>query len=285
MGNKKEGAIVLIGLLLWIGMLFLLIFLVLLAGRVLTGNWLGILIDERKKMSLSRLQAVLWSVLILSAFLAAAISNLLVVNNPTGALSISIPPELLGILGISATSLIGATLILKAKKPDQVDYNPDSGNPADRPSWSDMFKGDDVANADFVDLSKVQMFCFTIILVLVYGGALAAMFLLANHKHSAIGALPGLNPIIVVLFGISHAGYLAYKAVPRTLPSVSQLAEGQQPAAIPVSTEPSKRDSESSERTPSRKHWYLNGAILALIGTLIALSSLAWAIIQYFLSK
>ncbi len=246
------GAIVLVGLLplaslrlgIWIGTLILLTFFILLAGRVLTGNWLGILIDERKKMSLSRFQTVLWSVLILSAFLAAAISNLLVANNPTGTLSISIPPELLGILGISVTSLAGAPLILNSKK-GPIDRNGDGKDPSDRPRWSDMLKGDDVANAAYLDLGKVQMFYFTIILVLAYGAALVAMFMLADPKHHAISEFPALNPTTVGLFGISHAGYLVYKAVPRDQsPGMSQAPEGQTPpadqtpSAIPVPPAP-----------------------------------------------
>ncbi len=232
------GAIVLVGLLLlaslrlgiWIGTLILLTFIVLLVGRVITGNWLGILIDDRKKMSLSRFQTILWSVLILSAFLAAAISNLRVASNPTDAISISIPPELLGILGISVTSLAGAPLILNNKPPGRVDRNRDKG-PSDRPSWFDMFKGDDVANKDSLDLSKVQMFYFTIILVLVYGAALAAMFMAGDPGPPIISAFPGMNPTIVGLLGISHAGYLVYKAVPRDQPpDVSQAPAGQ-PAA------------------------------------------------------
>ena len=245
------GAIVLVGLLLlvslrlaiWIGTLLLLTFIVLLAGRVFTGNWLGILIDERKKMSLSRFQTVLWSVLILSAFLAAAIANLLVANNATGALSISIPPELLGILGISVTSLAGAPLVLNSKK-GPIDRNKGK-EPSDMPRWSDMVKGDDVANANYLDLSKVQMFYFTIILVLAYGAALVAMFMLADHRHSTIGEFPALNATTVGLFGISNAGYLVYKAVPRVLPpDMSQAPAGQTtpadqtPAASSVSPDP-----------------------------------------------
>lgn len=243
------GAIVLVGLLflaslrlgIWIGTLLLLTFLVLLAGRVFTDNWLGILIDDRKKMSLSRFQTILWSVLILSAFLAAVIANLLVANNATGALSIDIPPELLGILGISVTSLAGAPLILNNKKPGQVATKVDGDGPALR----DMFKGDDVANANYLDLSKVQMFYFTIILVLAYGAALVATFIAVDPRHPAISAFPALNPAIVGLFGISHAGYLTYKAVPRDQSTeVSQEPAGQAPpasqtpAATPVSSAP-----------------------------------------------
>ncbi len=45
-------------------------------------------------MSLSRFQTALWSVLILSALLAVALTNLPHVRNPTDVLSISIPPQL-----------------------------------------------------------------------------------------------------------------------------------------------------------------------------------------------
>ncbi len=236
------GAIILVGLLLlaslrlgiWIGTLILLTFIVLLVGRVITGNWLGILIDDRKKMSLSRFQTILWSVLILSAFLAAAILNLRVASNPTNAISIGIPPELLGILGISMTSLAGAPLILNNKKPGQVDTKVDGG----RPSLSDMVKGDDAANANYLDLSKVQMFYITIILVLVYGAALVAMFIVVDPRHPTISEFPALSPTIVGTLGISHAGYLVYKAVPRVLPpAMSQTPPGP-PPAIPVPPAP-----------------------------------------------
>ncbi|SRR6266487_1009467 len=201
---------------MWIGTLILLALFVLAAGYGITGWWLGVLIDNRRKMSLSRFQTVLWSVLILSAFLAAALTNIPLVRNPTDALIINIPPELLAILGISVTSLVGKSVILNAvKNPEQVDINPVSENPADRPSWFDMFKGDDKANAAYIDLSKVQMFYFTLILVLVYGVALASMFMVVDPKHPAISALPALTPAIVGLLGISQGGYLLYKTIPR----------------------------------------------------------------------
>src|SRR5437667_9028301 len=83
-------AISLLGLLLptssrlwiWIGILILLAFSVIVVGRGITGSWLGVLIDNRKKMSLSRFQTVLWTVLILSALLAVAVTNLPLVGNP-----------------------------------------------------------------------------------------------------------------------------------------------------------------------------------------------------------
>ena len=202
-------------LITWIVSLVLLASIVLIVGRGVTGRWFGFLIDERNKMSLSRFQAVLWSLLILSAFLAAALINLhlKLLSSPTDALAITIPAELLALLGISGTSLVGAQLILHAKsqKLEQIATHL-AANQAD---WYDMFKGDDAANAAYLDLSKLQMFYSTIILVLVYGFALAGMFMGGDPKSLAITAFPSLSATMVTLLGISHAGYLLYKAVPR----------------------------------------------------------------------
>lgn len=219
---------------IWIGALILLALFVIVIGYGITGKWLGLLIDNRRKMSLSRFQTILWSVLILSAFLAAALTNLPLVSNPIDALSVGIPPELLGILGISVTSLAGAQLILNNKKPEQVDKNGDGTDPTDRPSWFDMFKGDDVANVGYLDLSKVQMFYFTIILVLVYGAALGVMFMTVDPRHPSISAFPALSVTVVGLLGISHAGYLTYKAVPRVPPNESQPKSVQAEAVPPA---------------------------------------------------
>src|SRR5579859_4063001 len=128
-------------LITWIVSLVLLASIVLIVGRGVTGRWFGFLIDERNKMSLSRFQAVLWSLLILSAFLAAALINLhlKLLSSPTDALAITIPAELLALLGISGTSLVGAQLILHAKsqKLEQIATHL-AANQAD---WYDMFKG------------------------------------------------------------------------------------------------------------------------------------------------
>ena len=201
----------------WIGILTLLALFVMVAGRAITGRWLGLFIDDRNKMSLSRFQIVLWSVLIFSAFLATALTNLPLVKNPTAALNISIPPEILTILGISTTSLVGAPLILNNKPENQVDRNgPGTNDPAGQPSWFDMFKGDDTSNANYLDLSKVQLFYSTLILALVYALALGSQLMVVDPKHPLIDAFPAVNATIVGLFGISHAGYLTYKAAPHT---------------------------------------------------------------------
>jgi len=197
----------------WIVIVVLLTLFTTIVGHGITGSWRGILIDERNKISLSRFQTAIWGLLILSAFVAAALTNLPIdiASRPINALSISFPVELLALLGISTTSLVGTPLILNNKKRGEVDNNENRGEA----HWSDMFKGDDVCNADYLDLGKVQMFYFTLILVLVYAVALAFTFMTVDPKHVTITAFPALSATMVTLLGISHAGYLLYKAVPR----------------------------------------------------------------------
>ncbi|MCK4793963.1 MAG: hypothetical protein KAV87_60110 [Desulfobacteraceae bacterium] len=109
------------------------------------GHWAGILIDSRYKMSLSRFQIILWTILALSAFSVIALDRTIPVlqgkemalkpvlqqeignqskdedansskqKAPYDALNIKFPDELLIALGISTTSLAGASII-KANK-------------------------------------------------------------------------------------------------------------------------------------------------------------------------
>jgi hypothetical protein len=78
------------------------------------------------------------------------------------------------VLGVSATSLVGSPFILRVKS---LQHKIDTNDHVYEAAWSDMFKGDDDSNSDSVDLSKVQMFYITVTLVLVYGAALATMFI------------------------------------------------------------------------------------------------------------
>src|SRR5947209_15830843 len=82
---------------LWIVVLVLLSALAAVIGYVINRRWLGILIDQRNKVSLSRFQTVLWLILILSAFLTIGLSNLhiaLLSISVDAPLAITLPTEL-----------------------------------------------------------------------------------------------------------------------------------------------------------------------------------------------
>jgi hypothetical protein len=87
--------------------------------------------------------------------------------------------------------------------------------------WSDMFQGSETGSKAHLDLGKVQMFIFTLILALAYGAALAGMF---ADVHGKIAELPGLGAGMVILLGLSHAGYLANKVLPNGDRSVTAIS-------------------------------------------------------------
>jgi len=248
----------------WLAMMALLVAFIVLVGQHLAGPWQGALIDERNKMSLSRFQTIVWTVLVVAAFLAAALHNIR--TGQPDPLRIAIPSQLWALLGISVTSLVGSGLVKQEKtkrKPephnakktlagaltgvDPATVTPADGNQlvaakhpeapsADDPvvargvltvnedpaasSWSDLFRGEEVGNAGHLDLGKIQMFYFTLIIVFAYAAALGSLFAQLFAQQSGITAFPALGNDVVALLGISHATYLTTKAVTRT-PAIS----------------------------------------------------------------
>jgi hypothetical protein len=85
-------------------------------------------------------------------------------------------------------------------------------------SFRDMFEGNEIGNAAHVDLSKVQMFFFTVVIAVAYAVALwDAMS--SEAIYGASFAFPAISTGMVGLLGISNAGYLATKGVDHTAKS------------------------------------------------------------------
>ena len=89
-------------------------------------------------------------------------------------------------------------LIHKNEKPEEAD-------------WIDLFRGDEVSNYQIIDVSKVQMFFFTIAIVFTYGVmiwlSLTPETLSAGHYE-----FPVFSESMNALLGLSHAGYLVVKS-------------------------------------------------------------------------
>jgi hypothetical protein len=218
-----------------------------ITGHGVVGLWRGLLIDERNKLSLSRLQLTLWTIIILSGFLTAALWN--VANAPYGVnpLAIGIPQQMWLLMGISTTALVASPLILSTKKTEPADtrgtaqdarneeearmkadmkqqnIHPDAiGTQGKVVIWmwpedsrlADLFQGDEIGNQAHLDLGKVQMFFFTLVLVFTYVVMLAHSF---SQAAAIITEFPSLDQSMVALLGISHAGYLTNKAVPHSV--------------------------------------------------------------------
>jgi hypothetical protein len=304
--------------LLWLAWLALLTVVLLIIGRAGTERWPGILIDSQFKMSLSRLQVALWTLLVLSAYITIAIHRLsgdlaamddaMVAACKTklgketftveecggGAINITFPSELLIAMGISAASFAGTSMIQSNKKNKQVDMEskthrmkaaedqvseaqnkvkqmdkarssanegiknaPDkevkdakktaredlkkaerhheqakkeiqiaemeadgilhkNSHPSDA-RFADLFRGDEIENCQLIDMSKVQMFFLTIVVVVIYGAAVAATLHDAEvMKHAMAYNFPSFSGTLNSLLAISHGTYLSVNTVDHT---------------------------------------------------------------------
>ncbi|MDO8463783.1 MAG: hypothetical protein Q7S46_00805 [Gallionella sp.] len=78
--------------------------------------------------------------------------------------------------------------------------------------WKDIFTKEISGESDLIDLSKLQMFFFTITVIFAYAAALNNLMQQPDLIENPFGvALPLFSSSLVVLLGISHGGYLALK--------------------------------------------------------------------------
>ena len=105
---------------------------------------------------------------------------------------------------------------------------------AKTPALSQLFTGEEVGDFHTVDLSKVQMFFFTIVVAVAY------IQVLIGNDWSSTHAFPALSQGIVILIGISHAGYLTVASTNKigtastTTPAAPLATQPTQPAATSV---------------------------------------------------
>ncbi len=226
----------------WLIILVLMIIFLGLLGRSYgVPMWSKILIDNRKQMSLSRLQLVLWTLVILSAYLTIVLSRISTINlgDPSAgaaiqsAMIVPMPWELISLLGISLTAVAGTSLILGVKKDTELTperaqeiktrlEEKDRKNEGtvcenqniDDANFTDMFKGDEVGDCSTINMAKVQMFFFTIVIIVAYS------LLILNSMLTKTPLFPELSQELVTILGISNAGYLTEKAVPSTKTNV-----------------------------------------------------------------
>ncbi len=83
-------------------------------------------------------------------------------------------------------------------------------------TFGDVFMGEEIGNCDTPDLGKVQMFYFTLIALVTYAAALFSLMSSNAKAPGEITQFPALSEGLVVLLGISHAGYLGSKVVDHT---------------------------------------------------------------------
>ena len=202
-------------------------FLVLLLagiGRATNGYYLGVIIDNRNRVSLSKLQAVMWTVLVFAAF-ATVVAMRLHTPDIGNAMAIDIPSNLLAAMGISATSLVATPAILTMKTASPTSANADIRPKDEKARLLDLFTGDDDTNYDSPDLSKIQQALITLLVVGFYGVLIGHWLASGTGTTTEPGPLatkgailPDFESHVAWLLGISSAGYLGYKAAPHGTP-------------------------------------------------------------------
>ncbi len=80
-------------------------------------------------------------------------------------------------------------------------------------TWGDMFRHEEAGKEKAVDLAKVQMFFFTIVVVFAYGAAVFGLLTKEAALANPLGVdFPTFSASLNALLGLSHAGYLTVKA-------------------------------------------------------------------------
>jgi hypothetical protein len=221
-------------------------------GYAVNGDIFGVAISSYNDYSLSKVQMALWTIVVLAALLTTAKLNLLSYFGPmppakdlvngvmvaSGPLEIAIPGELLAAMGIAAfsTAAVPSILALKAGQGSSDDEvaaaqqnqaKTTGGDPntvavtgravghtdPKHAGWLDIVTGDEAANAGKVDLSKVQQLLVTLLLLGTYVAMVVRVF---GTATTGLNSLPALGEQFITLLAISHAGYLGYKAVPKS---------------------------------------------------------------------
>lgn len=207
----------------WPLILGFMIIIFMAIGWCIKGRVLGVLINERNTMSLSRFQMVLWTLIILSAY--AAIAFLRARHNEAAdALNVSIPKEMWMLIGINSAALVGSPMLSSNKtKKKAIDSNLSERDEMGilsvkrdehEASFTDLFRGDEVKNWNFIDMPRLQMFFFTIIVAIVY--CVDIYRIITEGDMSTTVALPSIDQGLLTLMGISNAAYLGGKAVDQT---------------------------------------------------------------------
>ena len=107
-------------------------------------------------------------------------------------------------------------LLAKFKKAKQDRDLQHSNKSIDQASWADLFRGEEEGNWKLVDISKVQMFFFTIVVIFAYSTLVYGLFKDGNLRNPLGIDFPSFSASLNALLGISHAGYLTVKTTERT---------------------------------------------------------------------
>ena len=167
------------------------------------------------RASFSKFQFSLWTFVVVFALLSIAIARAIASEGILEPVD-EIPDNLLGVLGISvftATGAKGVTTLFAARRltKKRVKKEQDTTTPLQEL----------VADDDGVpELGKIQMLLFTLVAVIIF---LATTVEAINSGEESKMVLPDIDRALLVLMGISSAGYLGKKAITLDRPTITAV--------------------------------------------------------------
>lgn len=224
----------------WLGAMLPIVGLAMVVGYGFFGSVVGVLVDSRNRLSLSKLQMMLWTALVLSLF---AVTSAFLIGASEGTVHLPVyPGEIWALLGLSLATvpLSGLILLNKTHTEPQpqtqarVDADPKSTNRGlldvnlSRKDWSvlDFFRGEEVTNKTEIDVARLQHFVITLTLIIIFIGLGYQMFWALGAETNwdtwaTEQSYPPLNQTFLGLLALSHGGYLVMKALnkPDTAPT------------------------------------------------------------------
>jgi hypothetical protein len=192
----RAGALVVLAVLL---LILLLIFTV--------GHPLKTMVGKDKRYSNSQFQAAIWFGIVIVIYVAAVLLRWWFLG--ADFLSVSIPPHLLLLSGLSALTYGGAAAITAGKVQNGraagvVDPKPANTNP---PSFVSDLTSNDSGQFDFGDFQSV------IITIIAFVTYLAIAFhFLGLLEYRTTVTLPDVDTTILALFGLGQGAYLTKKS-------------------------------------------------------------------------
>lgn len=179
--------------------IYTLFFVLILAkiGQSKKLGFLGLIVDERGKYSLSRLQALVWTYLIGAAYIGIAAERVQFIG---------IPDNLLTLMGVSLGSAVVSQAIKTWKIDSQVSVHEVKETEQISPTLIDIVSEEEEGFENRLSLGKFQMLVWTVISLAIY-----TIILLIKAKSSNLTELPEVTLTMVELMGISQGAYLIHK--------------------------------------------------------------------------
>jgi hypothetical protein len=224
-------------------------------GRNVEKKWLGALISPENRYSLALAQVTSWTVLVLTCVMGIAIFNGGLVGEQLRGVKAgaaygdgmfpTLHPGIWAVLGITFASTGMSTLIknLRGTVPESIlfDVRGADGNAVNpggaavtffqnrivarddtrKATLADWFLGEEAANKDRIDISRVQMVLITAGLLVTYGEMIfglvrdlsaPAILNTISEVGVLIPALPPVGASMGIMLAVSHATYLISKA-------------------------------------------------------------------------